>query len=607
MISQMAAFGCRASRNIMVIAALSCMPMLTGFAATLLVPDEYPTIQRAIDAASSGDLVEVDIGTYRENIVLSDGVDVQSIEAARTFLVALDDTLPVVEATDVADVLFAGFTITDSIDGVVVVGSSITLASNIFDSLTGSAITANIGLLSDINIINNVFRNNSVAVRRFITPVAVTNNIFTGNTVTITSDVNEPINPNFEVSYNCFFQNDDLNSGGADSGLGDNFQIGNPLFVDQAVSDFHLKEDSVCIDAGTGTDIIDDTVADMGAYGGDYADAIPFLVPEPTATDTSTTAPDMFNITLDWDANLAYLVTNDVTPGSYNVYYQRNQPGPPYNGSDAGNGTIESPVPVVSGTSYTLMDLQPGDTAAPGVPVLNSAGPQNNSVVLNWSAATGATGYQVHYGVTAVTENTLNVGNVTSYTVTGLENGTEYVFAVGALTQPVYYLAVTAVDNTPAGNESDYSPETSIAIGAPIVGMLSGELMAMPEEVVPYPDLPDKGCFVATAAFGADWVAEVQVLRDFRDHYLLTHEPGRAFVDWYYRHGPVAARYLDQHEVLKPLVRGALWPLVALAAFILGASVAVKVWVAFLLIMLVITLVGPRRLELIMNRYGGGV
>ena len=134
-----------------------------------------------------------------------------------------------------------------------------------------------------------------------------------------------------------------------------------------------------------------------------------------------------------------------------------------------------------------------------------------------------------------------------------------------------------------------------------------GELMAMPEEVVPYPDLPDKGCFVATAAFGADWVAEVQVLRDFRDHYLLTHEPGRAFVDWYYRHGPVAARYLDQHEVLKPLVRGALWPLVALAAFILGASVAVKVWVAFLLIMLVITLVGPRRLELIMNRYGGGV
>ena len=182
--------------------------------------------------------------------------------------------------------LFAGFTFIDSVDGVVAVGSTITLASNIFDSLAGSAVTVNIGLLSDVNIVNNVFWNNSVAVRRFVTAVAVTNNIFERNTVTITSDPNEPINPDFDVSYNCFFQNDDLNGG-----RGDNFQIGNPLFVDVAIRDFHLKQGSVCIDAGAGTDIIDDTVADMGAYGGDYADAIPFPVAEPTATDTSTTAP----------------------------------------------------------------------------------------------------------------------------------------------------------------------------------------------------------------------------------------------------------------------------------------------------------------------------
>ena len=325
----------------------------------------------------------------------------------------------------------------------------------------------------------------------------------------------------------------------------------------------------------------------MGAYGGDYADAIPFPVAEPTATDTSTTAPDVYNITLDWDANLAYLVTNDVLPGSYNVYYQRNQSGPPYNGSDAGNGTDPSPIPVPSGTTYTLMDLQPGDTAAPGVPVLNSAAPQNDSVVLNWSAATGATGYQVHYGAAAVAENTLDVGDVTSYTVTGLENGTDYVFAVGAVTQPVYYLAVTAVDSTPAANESDDSPEVSIAIGESVAGMLSGELMALPEEVVPYPDLPDKGCFVATAAFGANWVAEVQVLRDFRDRYLVTHAPGRAFVNWYYRYGPVAASYIDENVGLKPLVRALLWPLVALAAFLLGASAVVKTCVTALFLVLV--------------------
>ena len=574
------------------------MPVFSAYAVTLSVPtDDYPTIQTAIDAAAAGDLVEVDIGTYRENIILKDGVDVQGIEAARTFLVAEDEDLPVVDATNIDDVLFAGFTITDSINGLFVAGSSITIASNVFDSLAGSAITINIGVQSDVEIINNVFWDNGVAIRRFIFAVSIINNIFSRNTVTITSDPNEPIDPNLDVSYNCYYENDDLNDAGGDGGLGDNFQIGDPFFVAVSDSDFHLQQDSVCIGAGTGEDVIDATVADMGAYGGDYADAIPYPVAEPTATDSSTTGPDVFNITLDWDANLAYLVTNENLPGSYNVYYQRNEPGPDYNGTDAGNGTQPSPIAVASGTTYTLMDLQPNETAAPGVPVLNSASPQNTSVVLGWAAATGATGYQVHYGEASVAENTLDVGNVTSYTVAGLNNGTEYVFAIGALTQPVYYLAVTALDSTPIpSNESDYSAETSIAIGDPVLGMLSDELSAMPEEVVPYPDLPDKGCFIATAAFGADWVAEVQVLRDFRDRYLLTNAAGRSFVAWYYRNGPVAAEYLEQFAALKPIVRAALWPLVVLAAFMLGASALVKGWVVILVAMLMAVLLGRQLL-----------
>ncbi len=568
-------------------------------AATLNVPADYPTIQAAINSASSGDLVEVDIGTYRENIILRDDVDVQSIEAARTFLIAQDDTLAVVAATNVNNILFAGFTFTGSTNGVFIVNSGITLANNIFDSLSGAAVIVNIGLLSDVEIINNVFWGNNVGIDRFIAAVSVTNNIFAENIFTIVSNADDQIDPNFDVSYNCFYRNDNPIGSAPDGALGDNFQTGDPRFVDIASSDFHLQQDSVCIDAGIGTDIIDDTVADMGAYGGDFADAIPFPVAAPTATDSSTSAPDVFNISLDWPANLAYLISDDAMPGSYNVWYQRNQSGPPYEGTDAGNGTIASPITVSSGTSYTLMDLQPDDTEAPGAPVLVSAAPQNKSVVLDWNAAAGATAYEVHYGVAAVTENTISVGDVTRYTVTGLNNGTEYIFSVGALTQPVYYLAVTAVDSTaPPKNESDYSPEVSIAIGDPVAGLLSSELTAIPEEVVPYPDLPDKGCFVATAAFGANWVAEVQVLREFRDRYLVTHAPGRSLVIWYYRHGPVAAKYLDDHAVFKPLVRAILWPLVALAAFMIGASVAVKVWVALLTAMLVITLVVSHRFRL---------
>jgi hypothetical protein len=427
-----------------------------------------------------------------------------------------------------------------------------------------------VGVALDTDVINNVFRNNETAISRIGQATDIVNNIFSGNQNTIASSGPDP---DASVSYNCFYQNSDLGQSGGDNAVGVDFQIGNPLYADTANRDFHLQESSICIDAGSGEDVIDDTVADMGAYGGDYADALPYPVAEPGVTDSSDA--ESFNITLNWDANLAYLITSDVLPGSYRVYYRRNQPGPPFDGTDAGDGTLPSPVDVGNVTSYTLEGLQP-DSTTPGVPVLVSADPENQTVRLAWNAAANATGYTIYYGVTTVTENSLDVGNVTGFSLTGLENGIVYSFAIGAVTQPVYYLAVTAVDSTPDQNESDYSPEVSVAMGDSSASELSNVLTAMPEEIVPYPDLPDKGCFVATAAFGADWAAEVQVLRWFRDRYLLPHTAGRAFVGWYYRYGPVAAGYLDANSEYKPFVRLLLWPLVAFAAFLLGASSLVK-------------------------------
>jgi hypothetical protein len=77
------------------------------------------------------------------------------------------------------------------------------------------------------------------------------------------------------------------------------------------------------------------------------------------------------------------------------------------------------------------------------------------------------------------------------------------------------------------------------------------------------------GCFIATAAFGSPMAPQVQLLREFRDRYLLTNAPGRLFVAAYYRVSPPLAKRVGESEILRAITRTGLLPVLAWVKLVL--------------------------------------
>lgn len=518
-------------------------------AADIIVPDDFNTITAALAAIEAGltteRVITLEPATYIESVSLAatlpSGIVLRGRETART---VFNGTISI---NDAVNVRISNLRFTGGGPAVQISGGSATISNNVFQLAGGATAITITALVPDI--LNNVFYRGAVAIDAGGNVMTLENNVFVQNGETL---INE--GPGSVITHNAFF--------GA-AAFGEEVVVGDPLFVDSDLGDFHLRTDSPLIDTGIGTDNLDSTTSDIGAYGGDNAEGLPYPV---QGLDIESIDSDGLenSVTLEWSANPWYQL------GGYRLYYDTDS-GAPYEGTgaDEGDSPIDIEIEPGEATVFTISGLTAADASAITPPVLAPPEPADRSLRLSWSESPDATGYVVHYRIDgADDESAVDVGNVTQYSLTGLENGTDYRVHVTAYIQRSYVFAVTAFAVFNTATQSDFSAQVTADIGPQAGSLPSNEFVEFPEAIIAFPDLPESnGCFIATAAFGFYGAAEVRSLRRFRDEYLMTHAPGRAFVAWYYRHSPDWAAALHEHPALKPLVRLALLPVIVMARF----------------------------------------
>ena len=93
----------------------------------------------------------------------------------------------------------------------------------------------------------------------------------------------------------------------------------------------------------------------------------------------------------------------------------------------------------------------------------------------------------------------------------------------------------------------------------PSLDYLTGGEISAGIDLRPGPtDPPIGGCFIATAAYGTDTAQQLDILREFRNTILLPNNLGTSLVSFYYRTSPPIASFISQHEGLRTTVRVSL-------------------------------------------------
>ncbi|MBM3326689.1 MAG: hypothetical protein FJY65_06885, partial [Calditrichaeota bacterium] len=237
------------------------------------VPDDYRTIQGAINASRDGDTVRVRAGIYSEPLHLWDRkiwieseygpvktiIDVQGFRQHAIYIDGCQDT----------SLTIRGFCIRNSgSKGIFLNG---TTSARIINNIIINSQRANLHLYNNFSIIrNNVFANNlsqcNIEMRDTYGPFE--NNIIANSVGEAFWNINVDVNP-ASPNYNLIWLYDRLTNDPPIRLGEDNIIDQDPLISDDF---FHLHPNSPCINHGNPLILdLDGSRSDIGVFGGPYA------------------------------------------------------------------------------------------------------------------------------------------------------------------------------------------------------------------------------------------------------------------------------------------------------------------------------------------------